>query len=45
MDQRLDYVVIVLAEGAEAPFEDIRKDVANVFGKMGERWAGELESF
>jgi ribonuclease P protein component len=44
LDQRLDYVVVVNAEAAEASYEIIDEEVRTVFAKVNQRWAAELES-
>lgn len=44
LDLRLDYVVVVNAEAAEASFEKIDAEVKAVFAGVNQRWAAELES-
>lgn len=44
LDQRLDFVIVVNAEAAEAPFERIDEEVRTLFAKVIDRWAAELES-
>lgn len=44
LEERLDYVLVILPAGAEAPYDAIREDLRTVFQKMGERWESELES-
>ena len=44
LDRRLDYVVVVNAEAAEASFDAIETEVRAVFAGVNQRWAAELES-
>lgn len=43
-DPRLDFVVIVGLDGAQASFDRIQKEVRILFIRAVERWADELES-
>jgi ribonuclease P protein component len=43
-DPRLDFILIVNTDGAQAPFERIREEVRSLFLRAVERWADELES-
>ena len=44
LDQRLDFVIVVNAEAAEATFERVDEDVRTLFAGVRQRWAAELES-
>ena len=44
LDLRLDYVVVVNAEAAEASFDAIEREIKTVFAGVNQRWAAELES-
>jgi ribonuclease P protein component len=43
-DERLDYVLIVSPDAANAPFERIGEEVGTVFRKAVEKWADALGS-
>jgi ribonuclease P protein component len=43
LDRRLDYVVVVNAGSADAPFEPVKSELRALFGKINDRWAGDLE--
>jgi ribonuclease P protein component len=44
VDSRLDFVLIVSADGADAPFERIQEEVRTLFERARSRWDEELGS-
>lgn len=44
LDSRLDYVLVVNAEGATATFSGIDAEVRSLLIKVRDRWESELES-
>ncbi|WP_420810089.1 ribonuclease P protein component [Fimbriimonas ginsengisoli] len=43
-EPRLDFILIVGANGADVPFQRIQEEVRDLFRRAVERWADELES-
>jgi len=44
VDARIDYILIVNADGAIAPFGRIEEEVRALLGRARERWESELAS-
>ena len=44
VDPRLDFILIVNPDGANAVFERIQEEVRTLFGRAKERWESELGS-